>query len=348
MNGKMKPVREAMLKIDIVELMVTNECTHSCPYCYANAGLDKKSIKHASYSTLVDIVQEFKRSNVVTVALLGGDPVRHPQFNQIVKLIKSNGMRVSVMSNTMQVNNIGEIAPFIDNIDTTIHGYNGFEHDSFCGKTGAYDLLIKNLKEFSKYNITINVAINLIPQTYDKVFQITEAILKSGVNVSGVLFQRILGYGRASGKDVWSLNYKQVNIALEQAKRLEQLYGLEIRVEDPYPLCYINPIFRKYMYGCPEGKSRIAVSMEGNVSRCGADPNYTRYNILELPLVDIWNNTNLFKDFREKNYLLPNCRSCKLVDICEGGCPICCEQCNSCGKNYLIEFGVNEDSPYTK
>lgn len=335
-----------MYKIDIVEWMITNECTHSCPYCYANAGLDKRTVRHASYNTIVDIIQEFRRSNVETVTLLGGDPVRHPKFNEIINLIKNNGMRVSVMSNTMQVNKIEEVANIIDNIDTTIHGRNSEEHDSFCRKQGAYELIIKNLIEFSKYNTPINVAINLIPQTYDKVYQITEEIINRGVHVSGILLQRILGYGRAQGNDFWTLNYKQVNTALEQAQRLEQKYGIEIRVEDPYPLCYINPLFRKYMQGCPEGKSRIAVNMEGRVSRCGADPNYSTINVLEVPLIDIWNDSNLFKGFREKDYLLQSCKSCELVAICEGGCPICCEQCNICGKNYLMEFSLGEESPY--
>ena len=349
MNGKQNmSERENKLNIDIVELMITNECTHHCPYCYANATIDKNKVKHASFETLVNIIREFKRNNIAMVALLGGDPVRHPEFSKIVKQVKDNGMRVSVMSNTMQVANIEEIAPIIDNIDTTLHGRNSSEHDSFCHKTGAYELLIKNLVEFSKYDISINIAINLIPQTYNKVYQMTEAVIKRGVHVSGLLFQRILSYGRASRKDVWSIDYKQVNIALEQAAKLEQMYGIEIRVEDPYPLCYIDPRFRKYMHGCPEGKSRIAVSMEGLVSRCGADPNYEAFNILEMPLEKIWYDTNLFKGFRDKDYLLPDCRECKLLDVCEGGCPICCEQCNLCGKNYLREFGLGEVSPYNK
>lgn len=335
-----------MFSIELVELMITNECTHSCPYCYANASQVKDYVKHASYFILEDIIQEFKRNNVITVALLGGDPVRHPQFDKIVKLIKSNGMRVSVMSNTMQVGCVEDIAPYIDNIDTTIHGWNSVKHDSFCGKAGAYELIIKNLVDFSKYNSSINIAINLIPQTYDSVFRITEAVIKKGVRVNGLLLQRILAYGRASCNDKWSLNYKQVNIALEQAMNLQQQYGIDVRVEDPYPFCYIDSRFHKYMHGCPEGKSRIAVSMDGYVSRCGADPNYSSLNLLEIPLSEIWNNTDLFKNFREKNYLLPGCKSCKYVDVCEGGCPICCEQCNACGSNYLKKFGIGEVSPY--
>lgn len=67
------------------------------------------------------------------------------------------------------------------------------------------------------------------------------------------------------------------------------------------------------MQGCPEGKSRIAVSMEGYVSRCSADPNYPIFNILELLLKDIRNDTIMFKDFREINYLLTEYKSCDLV-----------------------------------
>lgn len=313
--------------IKSVELHITNACTHKCPYCYMNANMNPEQIRHSDLKVLEKIFTKLEKANVETVALLGGDPVQHPNIIEILQLIRNYGMKVSIMSNTMDIYEKEKAANLIDNIDATFHGRNAMEHDIFCECSGAFELLLNNLKFYNDKGVNVNVAVNIIPQTYDKIYEIIEAVIKRGIHVGTVLTQRILPNGRAAEKNIWNASAEQVNIALSQVVQAEKDFGIDIGVEDPYPFCAIKEEYHRYMHGCPEGSTRLAVGMNGEVTKCGADPHFTRYNILKDSLEYIWNISDLFDDFREKRFLPKECKECKYFERCGGGCPICCQNC---------------------
>lgn len=313
--------------IKSVEFHITNSCTHRCPYCYMNASMNLKQIKHADFEIIKRIVEKLKYADVEIVALLGGDPVRHPDIIKILQLIHDLEMKVSVMSNTMDICNRERAASLINNIDVTFHGRNAKEHDSFCGCQGAFDLLLNNLRFYSDRGVNINIAVNITPWTYNKIYGIVEAVIKKGIHVDTILTQRILPNGRAAGMDIWNASAEQVNIAFSQAVQAKEDFGVNIGVEDPYPFCVIREEYHQYMHGCPEGITRLAIGMNGEVAKCGADPNFSQYNILESSVNHIWNDSDLFKDFREKTFLPKRCQTCKYLERCGGGCPISCINC---------------------
>lgn len=324
--------------IESVEFHITNACTHQCPYCYIDANMNPGQIKHSDINVIKQIVKKLKRADVKIISLLGGDPVRHPDIIKIIQLIHDFGIKVSIMSNTMDIYAREKAVNLIDNIDATLHGKNAEEHDTFCGYSGAFELLLNNLKFYNDGGVNINIAINIIPQTFDKIYEIVESVIKRGVHVNTVLTQRILPNGRAIGTNIWYASAEQVNIAFSQLVRAKKDFDVDIGVEDPYPFCVIKEEYHQYMHGCPEGKTRLAIGMNGEVTKCGADPHFSEYNILKDSLDYIWNDSDLFKDFREKNFLPEKCKACKYFDKCGGGCPICCQ--NFMNINKIWSLGV--------
>ena len=324
--------------IDNIELHITNACTQRCPYCYVDTSGD--GVKFGEFKKLQEIIEKLGKSSVASISLLGGDPALHPKFVDLIKLIRENRMDVVVMSNSMEIvgGNYTEISRYINEIATTIHGRTADEHDRFTHCPGAYERLIRNLKTFSEFGVPIDVAINIIPETYDKIYEMVSNIIHSGVSFRSLLTQRIMPYGRACNTVRWMTTADQVNIAFKQAVSCIKEFGISIRVEDPYPFCEIEPEFHQYMHGCPEGVNRIAMNMDGFFSRCGADPNYSKLNIFDHNLEEVWNKSDLFHEFRNGTYLLEECKNCQYLSLCRGGCPIDCIQCNAAKMNYIETF----------
>ncbi len=333
-------VTSQQFMVQNIELHITNACTGRCPYCYVATCNDGSGIKFGDFDKIKEIVGRLGRSDVASISLLGGDPVLHPRFVDLIKLIRENGMGVVVMSNSMEVKgyDYGEVSKYIDEIATTIHGRNATEHDEFSCSPGAYEKLINNLKKFGDHGVPIDVAINIIPETYNNIYEMVSNLLTIGVKVRDLLTQRILPYGRACNTTRWIASCEQVNVAFAQAVRCEEEFGIGIRVEDPYPFCEIETRFHKYMHGCPEGVNRIAMNMDGYFSRCGADPNYSKYNIFDNTLDEVWNKSGMFQEFGDGTYLLQECLACQYLRLCRGGCPIDCIQCNALRNNYIRTF----------
>ena len=318
--------------LETIEMHVTNACTHSCPYCYMNSSMSNDKIEHADLSALFKIVDELRVYNVKYISLVGGDPVQHPDIESIIEYIHNSGIKVSVMSNTMYLKNADKMSTMIDNIDVTIHGRNRKEHDDFCRCDGAYDMLMTNLRFYASKGININVAVNVIPQTYDKVYDIIEGVItQCGIHIGELLVQRILPYGRAGDGKKWAVTPDQVNTFFSQAVDASQDFGIDICVEDPYPLCCLEQKYHHLMHGCPEGRTRMAIDLHGDAIRCGAEPVSSGYSVIKDSIKYIWEQSGMFDSFRKMDYIPVECKECSLVNLCRCGCPISCMKCMNDG-----------------
>ena len=323
-------------KLTNVVLHITDACLSHCPCCYACSR--EKDQKHANVDTLYRIIDELAKVKIERVNLLGGDPALHPHIINIAKYLRQVGIAAGLMSNTMDLPVPAEEAiRYIDLYETTIHGSDSTTHDSFCGKRGAYELLIGKLKILSALNAKIGIAINVIPQTSSSIFNMLRVLVdREGLNVSYVILQRIIPFGRAKNSSEFLLSRANIETALEDVLRAHDILGMDITVEDPFPLCVIDERYRKFMHPCEWGYTKAALNGDGDLSRCGADPRYLLGNILKTPISEIWETSPILKEFREKSYLPDTCRDCEMLDDCGGGCPLSHEPNGDTGIDYLM------------
>lgn len=134
--------------------------------------------------------------------------------------------------------------------------------------------------------------------------------MNKGINVSRYVLQRIAPIMDRAG-NVLKLNEKfvpnkeQVNIALSQIATTKKKYNIPIELVDPFPLCIVNEEFRQLITPCKCGLTDLSINGKGDVSRCGADPNYQLGNVLlsqsENPILDLWLNSPVLTCFREES-----------------------------------------------
>lgn len=323
-------------KLSSVIIHLTNACANRCPYCYAYKG---KAIEHGKIETIKRIIDEVAYAGVTSVSFLGGDPVLHPNIHEFITYAHDKGLSVSVMSNSMNFHGIpvDEVMNKVDTFETTIHGDCAITHDTFCDNPGAYEELVDNLKTLSNMNARIGIAINIIPSNAFSIYSMIDSLInRESINVSYIIIQRIVQFGKAANSTEYLLNKEQANAALEQIDRISCDFGIKITVEDPFPLCVIDKKYHQYMHPCEWGFTKAAISPTGDFSRCGADPRCLLGNILETPITEIWENSPILLSFRNRDYLSEICKNCKYSEACGGGCPLSCEHNNDQGMDYLF------------
>lgn len=332
-----------MYKIELVELEITNLCAHRCPYCYlGDVGKTEQSYV-SDIATIYKVIDKLSQYGAKMIALLGGDPVLHPQIIDIIKYIKSNtSIAVSIMSNTLDFAgySVGEMAPYIDNIDFTLHGRTATEHETFCcAKSGLYNQIVEKLKKYILLGVNVNIAINLTPTTYDKIYEMVASMFHNGVRFSTLLLQRIIPYGKACGSQSYDITKKQIAIAMQQIEQAEKDFGIGISFEDPFPLCCVEEKYHKYMKGCPEGVSRIPIRGDGRISSCGVVGDRNLGNILTDSYESIWVKNARYEEFRSGSFLTNRkCVSCKYKIKCRGGCPVRYMLSEDSGGSFLDKF----------
>ncbi len=79
-------------------ILLTTRCNLSCRYCFAQEKL-ASARANMSMKNVQRVIDFLKRSNTPVFRVMGGEPTLHPQFNEIIQLAISAGMRVDVLSN---------------------------------------------------------------------------------------------------------------------------------------------------------------------------------------------------------------------------------------------------------
>lgn len=331
-------------QIDIVELEITNACAHRCPYCYLGDISAPQAVRFSDFNILCQIIDKLNEYGVKMIALLGGDPVLHPRIMDIMRYIKStSNIKVSIMSNTLAFDkslSIKELSGLIDNIDFTLHGKTAGEHELFChAREGLYNEIMLKLQEYINYGTNVNIAINLIPSTFNNIYKMVKAVRDNGVCFTTLLLQRIIPLGRAQGTDSFNLTKRQVHEALLQIEQCENEFNIDISFEDPYPLCCIDKRFFRYMKGCPEGINRLPVKGDGGISLCGVSSETDIGNILTDSYETIWERNEHYIEFRTAAFLTNSeCKNCGYRNLCRGGCPIQYIMGEKSGKGFKAKF----------
>ena len=322
-------------KLKSVALHITNECSCKCPMCYY---IKEGQIKcEGKLEVLKEIALELKKAGVEEINLVGGDPAEYSKVQELVEYLHNLGFRLPILSNTHNYKNtsIERITPFVTSLEGTFHAATAIEHDAFNGTRGSYEMMLENLKKYSKLknqNQNIGAVLNVMNYNYNRLFDIIKSLLKQGLKLDYVLIQRIGLYGKAKGAEEEKLLRDRIATAFSQIDLINKELGVESLMVDAFPLCLIPEEYHKYLERCDWGYGTACIDMNGNISRCAvADHTGENLlgNVLETPVTDIWQNSPTLIHFRNKDYLREECQSCKKLTQCGGGCPM------SCGDNIL-------------
>ena len=314
--------------LESVALHITNECSHKCPPCYATKECQIKC--EGDIETLKKIADELKKANVKEINLVGGNPAEYSKIQELVEYLYSLGFELPILSNTHDYKNttLEKITPYVTSLESTIHADNANEHDMFCGSKGAYENVIHNLLHYSEIkndSQMTGIVLNVMKHNYNKLYSIIESLLARKLSVDYVMIQRIGLYGRAEGKKSFVLTENELLEAYENIDKINSKLGIDIFPVDAFPYCKVPEKFHKYLSSCEWGYSLAGIDMHGNISRCAVAPNIKENylgNILTDSIIDIWENSEILKKFRNLSYIDEECIDCNMLDKCHAGCPM--------------------------
>jgi radical SAM protein with 4Fe4S-binding SPASM domain len=324
-----------MYKVDFVALHITKACSHRCAFCYCSSS---KRDENPDFRKFIRIIKALAESGVSEVALLGGDPCEYPRILDLAERVKTLGMKTTVLSNTHKypTKDSKLVTQVIDCFEATFHGPTAADHDAIALSDGAFENVVNNLLYLSDSAKSLGVVYNVTPGNCRQLAETLRYLkVDRGIPFDHLVVQRIVPQGRARTTSKFTIGRTHAIAALEDIDFLSRTFEISTFFEDPFPFCVIPARFHKYLSKCEWGFTRASIDCNGNLSRCGADPRYRFGNILDTPLLTIWNSSPILESFRSRKYLPEECRSCTLLEKCGGGCSLSCEIELDHGPDYL-------------
>lgn len=299
---------------ELLDLSITNYCERSCDFCYRQAN---PSGKHISLKDVEAIVKQAKECGVLQIALGGGNPNQHPNFIEILRIIRENNIVPSYTSN-------GE------GLTNEILGAT----KQYCGAMALslyppYERYDEKVKRIADYEIKLNLHVILKDDTID--------LLSTWFKEPPAWFDDI--------NAVIVLNYKPIggsqDMMVRDRGRLKAFYenaSLCQSIKIGFDSCCVPGIVTwmnanpALIDSCEAARFSAFISEDMKMYPCSFMTGTNRYGDLrEHSLLDIWRENESFRSFR-KELEGKSCPECKFADICMGGCHFI-PTINQCGKS---------------
>lgn len=307
-----------------VEVELTEYCNLKCKFCY-------NSQEHIVSNKIFNIIERLHDMGVIEIVLTGGEPLSHPQFNEILSKCSKCFQKVMIQTNGTLIDDA--IIKFFQSnavhcVNVSIHGEKKL-HEKLTLVDGSYDkaynalksLISHRIKTISNYVLT-SENISDFPHTIKNLHDI---------GVGGMTITRFTPAGVGAKNSSLMISSEQLISALEFADNFRKNCSNKnffVLLANSVPYCALPKHLKHYCEYCHFGASRFYIDTKGNVLMCGMS---------RLPIGNILNED--FSEMKRKSIVycehvcgldIPlQCKVCPNFKKCRGGCRAAALACSS-------------------
>lgn len=288
---------------ELLDVAITNYCERGCAFCYRQSNKDGI---HMSIEDISNIVRQAQEIGVLQIALGGGNPNQHPQFCEILQLIRLHGIVPSYTTNGVGLSDEVLIATA-----------------QYCGAMAVslyppydehYEALLYRINRFG---IRCNLHMILKSDTIDTAIDWLQSPPAFMRYVNAIIF----------------LNYKPINMAYPnrpiEKDKLRHFFQTTANcraVKIGFDSCSISGIVQ-YMHvpnflieSCEAARFSAFISEDMKMYPCSFMVETEQYGDLrKKSMYEVWKTSDAFVNFRNQ-LSQKSCAQCAFQATCNGGC----------------------------
>ncbi len=314
-----------------LNLGITRRCNLHCPGCQFHttgregAFTGDRSTLDLPLETVERLADEIRQMGIQQVIIAGeGEPLLHPQFFEIIKVLKRTGTLVQVFTNGTLIRKIGlgrMVDSGLDRLYVSLWVSDAAAYQSLYGIPGGmFDEIIASLKE-----LNLQKAGRAAPQ-----ITITGPVLRSTVTRMDerIRLAAEIGPGSAVNFTVYRGVIDDPEELGEQDRRmvLENMPGLSQLAEKLGVRHNLRELAMRYELGekgyrdtpCYAAWFQASVRADGSLTTCGWC-SYVYGNLHQNSLKQIWNGEAI-RDFRRMAWVPPAWLDVERTCNCEWCC----------------------------
>ncbi|WP_373082539.1 radical SAM protein [Fusobacterium animalis] len=297
-------------------IYLTNECNLTCSHCYMNSG--KKNKNELTTEEIKKLLLALNKKMYTHITFIGGEVFLKKEFDSILKFSKKLGLKNIVLTNgTLATKKmISELAPFIDEVQVSIDGYDEKTNSEIRGK-GNFNLAKQAVENFLENGVKTVIAITPqyenLSEKLDGYKKFSKDLLEKFEKNFKIKFSLELLDGRDFKSDIDK--NKKYNFQL--SRLIDEIYPNE-KINN-FALNYENG---GYIINC--GYGELTFSSNGDIFMCSLIEKIDKINNvrnINFDLSEVEDLTKKVKDNTSSLNIKP-CKNCSLKYICGGGCRI--------------------------
>lgn len=265
--------------------------------------------------------EELAEAGCRDVALMGGEPFLRRDCFSVARCIRQLGMSVSFVSNGTVIepylNELERIEPRV--VGVSLDGMKE-SHDQIRGP-GTWEKTVHAIEALKSHGIQTTVITTVSKINFKDLPKIKRHILGKGVNWQ---IQTAMPFGNFRREQMLSEEEFYATAVFISKERIRNKFE-DLPVVGAHCYGYYSEFLPGCHWdGCQAGMSSVGITSDGNIVGCLSMGNerFHEGNIRQRRLSEIWNDSDSFGYNRISEKMSPgeNCRDCKHVSECGGGC----------------------------
>lgn len=287
---------------ELLDVAITNYCEHGCKFCYRQSNREGK---HISLGDLRYVIDQAKELGVLQIALGGGNPNQHPQFVEILKLIRESGIVPSYTSN-------GE--GLTDEVLQATKQYCGAMALSLYP---TYDRYKDLTEKISSYGIKLNLHVILKTDTIDLLISWLKEPPTWFSNINALIVLNYKPVASSSSMMVTDENLLKTFYSVVSECKHTKIGFDSCCVPGIVTWMNVNPTL---IESCEAARFSAFVSEDLKMYPCSFMANTDKYGDLRTTsMIEVWQSYPSFVNHRDR---IKNntCTGCNQQHLCNGGC----------------------------
>ena len=311
---------------------MTYACNLRCKHCHASS--TRPSPDELTTREAKGLLKEIARVDQFRMMVFsGGEPMVRDDIFELSEYCRRLGFPVVIATNgTLITPDVARrlaksgvvcLAISLDSVRSEVH-------DHIRSTPGAFDLAIRGIRACREAGIALQINMTAMEYNISEIPEMLE--LASKYDASIVLTYQLIPMGRGSAIRDKALSTEHNRKLLESVAYAQRLAAPVIEpVGGPqyWPMLTAGkrPSFWKGLRlkmastafkGCVAGRGLCYIKPNGDVWACPFLP-LNAGNVRERDFADIWRNSPLFLELRDRRLLKGKCGGCKHNEMC-GGC----------------------------
>lgn len=340
----------------IVIWEVTRACALKCLHCRAEAQYrpDPRQLSFEEGKKLIDEIAEMDDPLFV---FTGGDPLMRPDLFDLARYaIHEKGLPVSMTPSATPRVTLSAVSKAkevgLSRWAFSLDGSTAEIHDHFRGTPGSFGMTMRGIEYLQQLEIPIQINTTVSRYNLSDLPRIAETVKGMGAVLWSVFF--LVPTGRGMVKDMISPEeHEQVMVWLAQMQR-EMPYGIKATEAPHYRRVLMQQqklnadsaggaaaapkrrdVLGRSPKGVNDGDGFVFISHVGDVYPSGFLP-VSCGNVRESSLTDIYRNSPILRELRDKSLLKGKCGACEFKELCGG----------SRARAYAVTGDYLESDPY--
>lgn len=293
---------------------------------------------HAAQSTHLDpdLFQKALREGLPlglkSVKLTGGEPLLHPKFDALIKILAKTELKI-----TIETNGIGltpERAAYLASLQRVsvsigLEGADAATHDLLRGKPGAFEIATQAARMFAKAGIKPQIVFSLVKENAGQMSELIQ--LAESLGAWSVRFFLIHSSAPSHPAMPGEASPLEVEELIALGRRVERDLAsttcLRLFYDQPPAFCGLNPQGPTEVHRRCGVLNAISVLTSGAYALCGVGllaPELIFGQVSADPLHKIWTEHPILLHLREgmPNRLTGVCERCMMKTTCMGNCVV--------------------------